>query len=161
MTQRSIDTLYAKPGYLIRRLQQMAVSIFLEEAAEFDITPVQYGALAALAAFPGTDQGRLALTIGTDRTTVSGVIDRLEAKALVERRASPTDRRTNLVYLTAAGAALLEQMEEATRRVEERILAPLPAAQRRSFVAALSSLVWHHNDQSRVPIETAAARKRG
>ena len=72
-----------KPGYLIRRLQQMAVSIFLEETAKFEITPVQYAALAAVSAYPGIDQLRLANAIGFDRTTISGVIDRMEAKALL------------------------------------------------------------------------------
>src|ERR1700750_2902236 len=83
--------LHRKPGYLIRRLQQMAVSIFLEETTEFEITPVQYAAIAGVCVFPGTDQLRLANAIVFDRTTISGVIDRLEAKGLIVRVVSGED----------------------------------------------------------------------
>ena len=44
----TIDAVYAAPGYLFRRMQQIAVSIFMEECKPFDLTPVQYAALIAI-----------------------------------------------------------------------------------------------------------------
>jgi DNA-binding MarR family transcriptional regulator len=85
--------LHRKPGHLIRRLQRMAVSIFFDETSEFDITPVQLGTLLTVSVFPGIDQLRVANAIGFDRTTISGVVDRLEAKKLLVRQQCGTDRR--------------------------------------------------------------------
>jgi DNA-binding MarR family transcriptional regulator len=147
--------LHRKPGYLIRRLQQMAVSIFLEETSEFDVTPVQYAAIAAVCVFPGIDQLRLANAIGFDRTTISGVIDRLEAKGLMVRKVSGTDRRAKLLFPTAAGTQLLKEIQEATDRVQHRILAPLSRSEQKTFLELLNRLVLFHNQSSRVPVDNA------
>ncbi|MEN3348990.1 MAG: MarR family transcriptional regulator, lower aerobic nicotinate degradation pathway regulator [Bradyrhizobium sp.] len=147
--------LHRKPGHLIRRLQQMAVSIFLEETAEFEVTPVQYAAIAAVSVYPGIDQLRLANAIGFDRTTISGVIDRLEAKGLVVRQVSEEDRRAKLLFPTAAGERLLQEIQDATERVQQRILAPLNAGEQKSFLEFLNRLVLSHNHSSRVPIDKA------
>jgi asparagine N-glycosylation enzyme membrane subunit Stt3 len=48
------------PGYHIRRLQQIAVAVFMEETQEFGVTPVQYAALSAVLRQPGMDQRTLA-----------------------------------------------------------------------------------------------------
>jgi DNA-binding MarR family transcriptional regulator len=164
MRQKSVATLepleiervlHRKPGYLIRRLQQMAVSIFLEETIEFDMTPIQYAALAAVSVYPGIDQLRIANAIGVDRTTISGVIDRLEAKNLIVRKVSGTDRRANQVFATASGTRLLADMENATNRVQDKILAPLAVTEQALFLDCLNRLVLSHNHSSRVPVDRA------
>lgn len=149
------NLLHRKPGYLIRRLQQMAVSIFLEETSEFDITPVQYATLAAVSVFPGIDQLRVANAIGFDRTTISGVVDRLEAKNLLVRKVSGTDRRAKMLFATPNGTRLISEIEGATKRVQDRILAPLSASEQRTFLEQLNRLVLSHNDSSRVPVDNA------
>lgn len=70
------------PGHLARRFQQIAVAVFLAEVedAGFDLTPVQYAALATIKANPGLDQVTLAGLIAYDRTTITGVVDRLVQK---------------------------------------------------------------------------------
>lgn len=155
-THPEIDhVLHRKPGYLIRRLQQMAVSIFLEETQKFGVTPVQYAALAAVSVYPGIDQLRLANAIGFDRTTISGVIDRMEAKALVQRRASSKDRRAKELQITPKGRKLLADIEQATERVQARILEPLQSSRRKEFLRSLEELIRFHNSASRVPIDHA------
>src|SRR5438876_1166385 len=89
----TMDAVYTKPGYLFRRMQQIAVAIFMEECREFDLTPVQYAALVAIQTHPGIDATRLSAVIAFDRSTLGSVIERIEAKGLVERKASPDDRR--------------------------------------------------------------------
>jgi DNA-binding MarR family transcriptional regulator len=83
------------PGHLARRFQQIAVAVFMAEVedAGFDLTPVQYVALAAVAANPGIDQVTLAGLIAYDRTTITGVVDRLVLKGLMSRVESSRDRR--------------------------------------------------------------------
>src|SRR5215469_3786880 len=78
------------PGHLARRFQQIAVAVFLAEVENtgFDLTPVQYAALAAVSTNPGIDQITLAGLIAYDRTTITGVVDRLAQKGLVARQES-------------------------------------------------------------------------
>jgi DNA-binding MarR family transcriptional regulator len=140
-----------QPGYYIRRLQQIAVAIFLDETQAHGITPVQYAALYAAQRQPGLDQRTLASTIGFDTSTIGGVIDRLERRGLIARLASPTDRRVRLLQVTPEGAALLAEVIPAMLAAQERILQPLPAADRPRFLAMLKTVVEANNDLSRAP----------
>jgi DNA-binding MarR family transcriptional regulator len=142
-----------QPGYYIRRLQQIAVAIFLEETEALGITPVQYAALYAARRQPGLDQRTLAATIGFDTSTIGGVIDRLERRGLIVRLASPTDRRVRLLQVTAAGATLLDQVVPGMLKAQQRILAPLPVADRPRFLAMLKAVVDANNGLSRAPSE--------
>lgn len=140
-----------QPGYYIRRLQQIAVAIFLEETQAHGITPVQYAALHAAFCQPGLDQRTLASTIGFDTSTLGGVIDRLEKRGLIERQASPTDRRVRLLQVTPVGVALLDAAVPGMLKAQQRILAPLAAADRPSFQAMLKTVVEANNGLSRAP----------
>ena len=146
----SVD-LESLPGHHIRRLHQIAVAIFLQETESHGLTPVQYAALQTVANAPGTDQRTLAGRIGLDTSTVAGVVDRLEARALLQRNASPQDKRVRLLTLTAAGADLLQTVEPAMRLAQQRILAPLPRAERAEFMRMLRVLVDGNNELSRAP----------
>jgi hypothetical protein len=82
---------------------------------------------------------------------VAGVVDRLEARALLQRHASTTDRRVRQLLLTPEGEALRAQVEPAMRRAQQRILAPLPRAERAEFLRLLRVLVDGNNEASRAP----------
>ncbi len=142
------------PGHHIRRLQQIAVAIFLQETEGLSLTPVQYAALQTIGNRPGIDQRTLAGAIGFDTSTIAGVVDRLEARVLVARRASPDDRRVRLLEITGAGRALLVQALPAMRRAQRRMLEPLPANERVEFMRMLRTLVTANNELSRAPSET-------
>lgn len=139
------------PGHHIRRLHQIAVAIFLQETEAHGITPVQYAALQTVGNAPGIDQRTLAGTIGLDTSTVAGVIDRLEARGLLARGTSPNDRRVRLLTLTAEGQALLVKVVPDMQKAQQRILAPLPKAERAEFMRMLRTLVDANNELSRAP----------
>ncbi|HEU0199199.1 MAG TPA: MarR family transcriptional regulator [Burkholderiaceae bacterium] len=141
------------PGHYIRRLQQIAVAIFLQETDSLGVTPVQYAALQTVANTPGIDQGTLARTIGFDTSTIAGVVDRLEARGLVRRNPSPDDRRVRQLTLTDEGLALLEQTVPAVLRAQSRMLDPLPKRERAEFMRMLRDLVTANNELSRAPSE--------
>lgn len=143
----------ALPGHYIRRLQQIAVAIFLQETEAHGVTPVQYAALQTVANAPGIDQRTLARSIGFDTSTIAGVVDRLEARGLVQRNASPDDKRVRLLTLTDPGHALLRATVPGMLRAQERMLAPLPKAERAEFMRMLRVLVEANNDLSRAPSE--------
>ncbi|HWV54802.1 MarR family transcriptional regulator [Pseudorhodoplanes sp.] len=146
-----LKELQTQPGHLIRRAQQIAVAIFIEECAAFDLTPVQYAAMVAIMENEGIDATRLSAQIAFDRSTLGNVLERLETRGLVERYPSPDDKRIKLLKLTAQGRSVTRRAEEGVRRTQERILAPLNAKDRRVLLALLAQLVELNNDASRVP----------
>ena len=116
---------------------------------------MQYAALQTVANQPGIDQRTLAGRIGLDTSTVAGVLDRLEARALLQRSASPLDKRVRLLTLGDSGATLLADVEPAMRRAQQRILFPLPKAERDEFMRMLRVLVEANNELSRAPSDAA------
>ena len=92
-----LEDLHRQPGHLIRRAQQIAVAIFIEECAAFDLTPVQYAAMVAIQENEGIDATRLSAQIAFDRSTLGNVLERLEARGFVERYSSPDDKRVKLL----------------------------------------------------------------
>src|SRR3954469_21655848 len=89
---------------------------FLAIAAEFDLAPAQLGALKALAPDDPLPMRELALALACDNSNVTGIVDRLEARGLVERRAAPHDRRVKMLVVTPEGAELRRQVKA---RMEE------------------------------------------
>ena len=132
------------PGHLIRRAQQLAVSIFMEETAGFEVTPVQFAILNALIDDPGEDQITLSGRVAFDPATFGSVIGRLEAKGWVKRQADPLDKRRKLLWTTAEGEKVALQMKRAVSRAQQRIVSPLTPDERVQFAALLGKLVAGH-----------------
>jgi DNA-binding MarR family transcriptional regulator len=152
-----MDDVYTKPGHLFRRMQQIAIAIFMEECKTFDLTPVQYAALVAIRAYPGIDATRLSAVIAFDRSTLGSVIERLESKAYIERKAAPGDRRVKLLYLAKAGTAVLREIMPSVNRAQARMLKPLKAQDRKTLMALMAQLVDLNNEASRVPLRAEDA----
>jgi DNA-binding MarR family transcriptional regulator len=152
-----MDAVYTKPGYLFRRMQQIAVAIFVEECKAYDLTPVQYAALVAIRTHPGIDATRLSAVIAFDRSTLGNVIERLESKAWVERKASREDKRIKLLTLTKAGESLLRAIMPSVDRAQARMLQPLRPADRKTLLALMTQLVDLNNEASRVPLRAEDA----
>ncbi|HEY1303196.1 MAG TPA: MarR family transcriptional regulator [Vicinamibacterales bacterium] len=149
----AITDLY-RPGHLIRRAQQIAYALFMEECAGHGLTPVQYASLIALREKPGIDATRLAAMIAFDRSTTGDVLERLEKKRLIARTASPNDRRVKLLRLTRAGRTLIDAAEPAVDRCQQRILEPLAPADRTQFMHVLHQLVKLNDESARRPSKT-------
>lgn len=142
-----------KPGHLIRRAHQISVSIFLDECRDFDLTPVQYAVMRELRECPDLDQITLASRAALDRSTIGGLAERLEEKGWIRRKAGVEDRRQKLLSLTDVGVAVLDAVEPAVVKAQERMLEPLEPAQRAVFMALLERLVDENNENSRAPLK--------
>lgn len=131
------------PGHLIRRLHQQSTQVFVQrtQAAGFDLTPVQFVALDAIHAHPGTDQARVAEMIAYDRATIGGVIDRLEHKGWIRRVVSERDRRARELSLTAEGARVRSALLPIVRDLQHDILQPLSDEERARFLALARQVV--------------------
>ena len=135
------------PGHCIRRLQQIAVAVFMEESADAGVTPVQFAVLLTVFDQPGIDQRTLARAISFDTSTIGGVLDRLEARGLLTRSHDAADRRVRLLHLTPGGQALLAGVVPLMQRTQERILDPLSAAERKAFMSMMRRVIEHHEDE--------------
>ncbi|MDP2262119.1 MAG: MarR family transcriptional regulator [Hydrogenophaga sp.] len=148
-----------QPGHAIRRLHQISVGVFLQEAGDLGLTPVQYAALQTVANQPGIDQRTLARNIALDASTTGGVVDRLETRGWLERRTAPEDRRARQLYLTLSGQQALADAVPVMLRAQEQILAPLGEAERAEFMRMLDVLITQNNELSRAPSESSAERR--
>jgi DNA-binding MarR family transcriptional regulator len=97
-------------GFLLAKAYQRAFSIFKQELAQYDLTPPQLGILRFLWQEDGMTQIELSEKCQVDRTTLGGLIDRLERNGLVERQRHPSDRRAHQIKLTAKGKELEEPL---------------------------------------------------
>ena len=153
----TMDAVYTRPGYLFRRMQQIAVALFMEECKAFGLTPVQYAALVAIRTHPGIDATRLSAVIAFDRSTLGSVIERLEAKKYVERKPAREDKRVKLLHLTRIGATVLREIMPAVDRAQARMLQPLKPGDRKALLVLLAQLVDLNNEASRVPLRAEDA----
>lgn len=152
----TLEELYSRPGFLLRRAHQIAVGIFVEECAAYGLTPPQHSTLIVIDRCPGLDQAALARAIGFDRATTGQVIEGLESRGLLKRQKSRTDRRRKSLALTAEGRSLMRRAAPAILRTSERLLGPLRPSQRRHFVELLLQLTGELNQASRSPITAPA-----
>ena len=107
---------------------------------------------------PGVDATRLSHLIAFDRSTLGDVIERLEAKGWVQRDSSARDRRVKTLSLTEAGAQVLREVEPAVMRVQERLLAPLGAVDRVTFMKLLARIADVHNEVTSAPLRVVGQR---
>ncbi|MDB5916311.1 MAG: MarR family transcriptional regulator [Massilia sp.] len=141
------------PGHLLRRAQQISVSMFHDEVGG-ELTPVQFAMLRCLADHPGIDQVSLAGIAAIDTSTGATVCARLEEKGLLERKVIPHNRRQRALTFTPQGKQLLASLVPATQRLRDRLLAPLTPSEQQQFMDLLTRLVRDNNEQSRAPLAT-------
>jgi DNA-binding MarR family transcriptional regulator len=124
-------------GYRLRLAQQAVFRDFARAIPE--ASPGRAGILLLIEANPGVTQSRLAQAVGLDRSTLVGVLHALEARSVVERRRGE-DRRTNGLWLTRAGEALVASLKRRIRTHERRVAARLSAAERTQLLVLLEKL---------------------
>lgn len=151
----SLEDLYSKPAHLIRRAHQISWAIFLDECAEFNLTPVQYAALAAIESREPTDATRLSALIAFDRATIGNVLERLEKRELIRRQSAPDDKRQKQIYLTDLGRQLLKRVTPAVETVQNRIVASLSREEREIFLQLLTRITKINNDVTSAPLRLA------
>src|SRR6516165_12011887 len=95
-----LEELYRRPGFMIRRVHQIAVALFIEETGKLGVTNRQYGILFVLNHRPGIDQISVANLLGLDRSTTGMVLKKLEQEGLVVRSVGAQDRRRHRLQLT-------------------------------------------------------------
>lgn len=147
--ERLRSKLWSRPGFLVRRLNQIHYALFFEECDLEGITPVQHGILTVLLSRPWMDQTNISLELGIDRTTTADVVRRLEEKMLIKRQVNPNDKRSRQVYITSYGIELMEKLKPKMEKAQEDLLAPLTAEEKKEFMRLLVKTVEANNDYGR------------
>jgi DNA-binding MarR family transcriptional regulator len=138
---KSHSLLLTRPGFLIRRLHQIHIALFMDETEKFNITPVQYSLLTALDEYGELDQNSLSHHIGLERTSVAEVLPRLAERELILRRQFEHDKRVKYVKLTPKGRSLVRKMRPAVQRAHDRTIEHLSEEERTLFILLMARLV--------------------
>ncbi len=117
MTDFNIET---SVGFLLAKAHQRLYACFRNELAPFGVTPPQFALLAFLWKQDGLSQVELSEQSGVDRTTLSGLVDRLQQQGLAVRAPDPEDRRACRVELTAAGRGLENDLVPLAVRIRQQ-----------------------------------------
>jgi DNA-binding MarR family transcriptional regulator len=107
----------------------------------WDLSPSQFNVLNLLGGEPaGLSQVEISRQLIMHRSNATGLIDRLEQRGLLQRRATPGDRRAYQVVLTPAARQLLDQILPDYYRLAEQAWDNLPVPRVRQLLADLSQL---------------------
>jgi len=157
--QLQIAEVYDEPGHLIRRAQQIAVSMFHSTMGK-GITPVQYCVLRVLRDHPGIDQVTLARLCALDTSTAADLAVRLEERGLVMRMMPMKSKRFRLLHLTPQGKALVNKLVPSSHVLARHLLAALDGKEQKVFVRLLKKFVHLNNEVSRAPLDRNAVTSR-
>ncbi|HEY4296993.1 MAG TPA: MarR family winged helix-turn-helix transcriptional regulator [Paraburkholderia sp.] len=144
--------MYDRPGFLLRRANQISTGIFELACRELSLTQAQFAVLSVLAATPETDQASLARALGFDKVTIMYVLRGLVERGLVTRDMAPGRGRRIALSLTDAGLQLLEEAQAPTEQASASLLACFSETQQKQFLKLLKILTESLDDKARAPL---------
>lgn len=135
------------PGHLLRCAHSRARAIFDEIVGrETGLSKQQVALMITIAQNPSATHALLAEESGFDRNTLADTLDRLIVKGLVSRERSRRDARAYEIGLTLAGHAQLESIMPLSGLVQAKIIEPIPAELRETFIRCLQLLAGVSSD---------------
>jgi MarR family transcriptional regulator, lower aerobic nicotinate degradation pathway regulator len=132
-----------RPTWLISRAYARSSGLLNAgfEAHGSGLRSYHYRLLAALKEWGPASQADLGRSTGIDRSDVTAALAELESRNLIERTVDPEHKRRNIVTLTPEGAEQLRDLDTVIDAIQDALLAPLTAAQRRQFITLMSRLL--------------------
>lgn len=140
-TETAPTRLRALPSWLLAQATLEASRRVAEKLSEVGAHRSHFAVLTTLEEFGPASQAALGRRCGIDRSDMVALVDHLVADGHVERNPDPSDRRRNIITLTATGAKRLDELGAVLAAAQEDFLAPLDNRDRRSLVDLLDRLV--------------------
>ncbi|MCR4400775.1 MAG: MarR family transcriptional regulator [Syntrophomonadaceae bacterium] len=109
-------------NFVLTKAQQAVHQVFKAELAPWGVTPGQYAVLKCLWEQNGQTAKALAERLSVDGSTMTGTLDRMEQKGLIEKHPDPRDRRALRVTLSPRGRELEKPLNEAIERANRKVL---------------------------------------
>ena len=129
-----------KLGFLLNDLSKMITQIWDARMKDADLTRSQWRAIGHVSRSPGITQIDLAESLGVGRMAVTGIIDRLEKKKLLVRKADGSDRRLKKVFCTAKAKKLLPSMQDVGDGVLKDVTESLSERQIEQLIKSLQKM---------------------
>jgi DNA-binding MarR family transcriptional regulator len=130
-----------KPTWLISRAFAHSHRLLTEGFAGAGVRGYHYRLLAALEEFGPASQATLGRRTNIDRSDVVAALNDLAERGHIQRTADPGDRRRNVITITPAGSEQLRTLDQILDEVQEKLLAPLSAADRKRLIGLLTRLL--------------------
>jgi DNA-binding MarR family transcriptional regulator len=136
----SRDASLRVPGaaYLLSQVGAHSSRRWHERLAQIGLDPRAVLVLRHVGAEEGRTQASLSASLAVPASRIVGIVDELEQRGLVERRANPSDRRAHALWLTSRGRKVLDEVMAVSRAHEVDICAGLSDADRRQLIELLS-----------------------
>lgn len=127
-------------NYLLTTAQHAVFQEMSQRLAIYDLTPVQYGVLYCLWCGNKTKPKEIAEELKLENSTISGVLERMEKKDLIERRISKEDRRYVEICLTIKGEALQKPVLKTVEEVNYDVLKVISEEEQKELKRMLRTL---------------------
>src|SRR5580698_234506 len=134
-----IDPMSDYPGYLLRRASALAMARLAKHLKTLHLNPTDATVLNVIDANPNSKQSEIGRMLDIARANMAPLVSKLAERDLIERQ--PVDGRSHGLILSRAGRALIPRIKSAFAEHEAALVKPIPAAQRRAFVAALRAML--------------------
>jgi len=126
--------------FLLAKAHQHTHTLMRSALDDFKLTPPQFVTLAFLWRRDGINQQELGTLMNVDRTTISGLLERLERLELVQRGQDPRDRRSWVIFVTKKGKALKEKLLPKLDRVSKEISRTLTLKEQETLIKLLNKI---------------------
>ena len=127
-------------GYNARRAALAVIDLFLQRMAPYKLRPVDFSVASMIVHNPGITSRQLCSTLGILPPNLVGMINALEKRGLIDKRAHPSDGRANGLHASAEGIALLQQAQAAALTLEDEVASNLTASERKTLLRLLKKV---------------------
>ena len=117
-----------------------SASGFAKRLEPLGFKPAYFGILRVIETFDGQSQQALGERLGMFASRLVGLLDEMEKLGLVERRNSPSDRRTYALFLTAVGKEAVAQVTRLSMQYQDEVFAALEPHERELLVQFLQRI---------------------
>lgn len=136
----SADNPAASLPFLLAQVGAHAAMKFAERLERLDLSPPHAGLLGMLRRGGGQSQQDVAESLGMHPSRMVALVDELESKGLIERRANPDDRRVYALFITPVGEKALRDIGRVNGEHLEALCAALDASERAELASLLSRI---------------------
>lgn len=127
-------------NFLLTVAQSEVFLTLSNRLASYDITPGQYGILDCLWENTQASPKELAQELYLENSTISGMLDRMQKKGLIDRQLDPNDRRSIQVVLTPEGAALEKDILKIVDEVNQQVLGKFDEHTKQTLLSCLKQI---------------------
>ena len=126
-----------QPAFLLAQLGAHAAAQFAERLGVLELTPADAGILRLLRAEAGLSQQELAARLRIHPSRLVAILDNLQKRGFVERKANPDDRRLYSLHLTQAGGEAVEKIGSVARKHQDALLSSISSEERNTLATLL------------------------